>query len=138
MCSYFLVFFFFLMLRRPPRSTRTDPLFPYTTLFRSVGVLLVFLVCFRSLRPLLLVFLSLGAASVVSLATVATIYGKVHLIAVVFESSLIGLAVDYSIHFFSDRFRDPKPWTGMDGLRHVGVPITVGIDRKSTRLNSSH
>src|SRR3546814_11410561 len=25
------------MLRRPPRSTRTDPLFPYTTLFRSVG-----------------------------------------------------------------------------------------------------
>src|SRR3546814_5133185 len=30
-CSYF----FFLMIRRPPRSTRTDTLFPYTTLFRS-------------------------------------------------------------------------------------------------------
>src|SRR3546814_1835423 len=29
------VFFFFLMIRRPPRSTRTDTLFPYTTLFRS-------------------------------------------------------------------------------------------------------
>src|SRR3546814_20176664 len=28
---------FFLMRRRPPRSTRTDPLFPYTTLFRSLG-----------------------------------------------------------------------------------------------------
>src|SRR3546814_20296581 len=27
--------FFFLMIRRPPRSTRTDPLVPYTTLFRS-------------------------------------------------------------------------------------------------------
>src|SRR3546814_516838 len=25
------------MIRRPPRSTRTDTLFPYTTLFRSVG-----------------------------------------------------------------------------------------------------
>src|SRR3546814_18695283 len=45
-CSYsmsshvvylFIVFvlFLFLMLRRPPRSTRTDTLFPYTTLFRS-------------------------------------------------------------------------------------------------------
>src|SRR3546814_5087473 len=33
MCHYFL--FFFLMIRRPPRSTRTDTLFPYTTLFRS-------------------------------------------------------------------------------------------------------
>src|SRR3546814_4550415 len=29
------VFIFFLMIRRPPRSTRTDTLFPYTTLFRS-------------------------------------------------------------------------------------------------------
>src|SRR3546814_19993027 len=29
--------FFFLRIRRPPRSTRTDTLFPYTTLFRSVA-----------------------------------------------------------------------------------------------------
>src|SRR3546814_16415574 len=27
------------MIRRPPRSTRTDTLFPYTTLFRSIGIL---------------------------------------------------------------------------------------------------
>src|SRR3546814_12469129 len=32
---FFAVGFFFLMIRRPPRSTRTDTLFPYTTLFRS-------------------------------------------------------------------------------------------------------
>src|SRR3546814_14328181 len=32
---YFFCIFFFLMIRRPPRSTRTDTLFPYTTLFRS-------------------------------------------------------------------------------------------------------
>src|SRR3546814_1623290 len=30
-----MFYFFFLMIRRPPRSTRTDTLFPYTTLFRS-------------------------------------------------------------------------------------------------------
>src|SRR3546814_7593397 len=30
-----MVDFFLLMIRRPPRSTRTDTLFPYTTLFRS-------------------------------------------------------------------------------------------------------
>src|SRR3546814_1324460 len=29
--------FFFLRIRRPPRSTRTDTLFPYTTLFRSLA-----------------------------------------------------------------------------------------------------
>src|SRR3546814_12276136 len=29
---------FFFMIRRPPRSTRTDTHFPYTTLFRSVKI----------------------------------------------------------------------------------------------------
>src|SRR6266404_8945173 len=33
---FFIFFFFFLMIRRPPRST----LFPYTTLFRSIGPML--------------------------------------------------------------------------------------------------
>src|SRR3546814_19746796 len=33
--SIHISFFSFLMIRRPPRSTRTDTLFPYTTLFRS-------------------------------------------------------------------------------------------------------
>src|SRR3546814_19978680 len=44
-----LTFVFFLMIRRPPRSTRTDTLFPYTTLFRSLpaqraGTFLLFVV----------------------------------------------------------------------------------------------
>src|SRR3546814_13468772 len=36
-CIWYLICFLcvFLMLRRPPRTTRTDTLFPYTTLFRS-------------------------------------------------------------------------------------------------------
>src|SRR3546814_2170983 len=33
--SYLFPYFFFLIFRRPPRSTRPDTLFPYTTLFRS-------------------------------------------------------------------------------------------------------
>src|SRR3546814_15474931 len=39
LCSrdVFYYFIFFLRIRRPPRSTRTDTLFPYTTLFRSAA-----------------------------------------------------------------------------------------------------
>src|SRR3546814_5853193 len=45
------------MIRRPPRSTRTDTLFPYTTLFRSLLLrlqsprLLCFAVCFVLTAP---------------------------------------------------------------------------------------
>src|SRR3546814_8047072 len=35
MCDTMTIVIFFLMIRRPPRSTPTDTLFPYTTLFRS-------------------------------------------------------------------------------------------------------
>src|SRR3546814_20053176 len=37
---FYCLFIFFLMIRRPPRSTRTDTLFPYTTLFRSRNTVL--------------------------------------------------------------------------------------------------
>src|SRR3546814_8732751 len=45
--------FIFCMVRRPPRSTRTDTLFPYTTLFRSQGRVAV--------HPLLLERQEIGA-----------------------------------------------------------------------------
>src|SRR3546814_4994996 len=37
MSTLLMFSFFFLMIRRPPRSTRTATLFPYTTLFRSTS-----------------------------------------------------------------------------------------------------
>src|SRR3546814_19532698 len=47
MSIFICSFFFFLMIRRPPRSTRTDTLFPYTTLFRSAD----YLVCGHNHLP---------------------------------------------------------------------------------------
>src|SRR5205807_10335461 len=49
--SYFLSFFF-LLTPPPPRST----LFPYTTLFRSLGAMSVFLYCFREREEILKIF----------------------------------------------------------------------------------
>src|SRR3546814_13087184 len=41
---------FFLMIRRPPRSTRTATLFPYTTLFRSCSASIAAVLCRRHWR----------------------------------------------------------------------------------------
>src|SRR3546814_9792901 len=50
-CRSGFIQFFFLMIRRPPRTTRTDTLFPYTTLFRSLqGVIPVFAFSARATR----------------------------------------------------------------------------------------
>src|SRR3546814_9869258 len=39
------LFVVLLMMRRPPRSTRTDSLFPFTTLFLSIRIALMFFLC---------------------------------------------------------------------------------------------
>src|SRR3546814_10554206 len=55
-CLIFCLVFFFLMVRLPPRSTRTDTLFPYTTLFRStlpLSVVVLVLAMFGHRLPLL-------------------------------------------------------------------------------------
>src|SRR3546814_4832865 len=46
------LYVFFLMILRPPRSTRTDTLFPYTTLFRSVLKILIKKVFQQNLKKL--------------------------------------------------------------------------------------
>src|SRR3546814_7541389 len=48
------IFFCFLMIRRTPRSTRTDTLFPYTTLFRSLEHVLDLKLFERSTRAIAL------------------------------------------------------------------------------------
>src|SRR3546814_3463485 len=69
MCVMHIVtlFLFFLLIRRPPRSTLTDTLFPYTTLFRSFFL--------GSVARLLMAALSIGGmmiATVTGLANALT------------------------------------------------------------------
>src|SRR3712207_7820801 len=90
MVVYDLLFFFFLMIRRPPRST----LFPYTTLFRSPA----------------------GEASLPRC-------GEAHRL----DGRRLGL---WGVHGC------PTPDPGGD--RADGRALLHVLDRKSTRLNSSH
>src|SRR3546814_5685490 len=57
------MFVFFLMIRRPPRSTRTDTLFPYTTLFRSARTVSIPLLVDANAEPAESFSLQLSAPS---------------------------------------------------------------------------
>src|SRR3546814_19643130 len=96
---------FFIMHRRPPKSTRTDTLFPYTTLFRSER----------------------GIAR----------YTR--------RMSLAGVLVSTTLFWFEDRSPGfAATWDFLD--RRIEDVMRFGratgearhLDRKSTRLNSSH
>src|SRR3546814_14320156 len=102
------MFFFFLLIRRPPRSTRTDTLFPYTTLFRSFGI-----------------SCDGGAGSCVDLDGSTANAGEM------LNSSAI--AFDAGDHVLVTYRYSGNQRSGADDLE-----VTLDLDRKSTRLNSSH
>lgn len=65
----------------------------------GLGVLLLFLLAFRRIKPLLLSLLSIGYGCLVALVINHFLFGKIHLMTLVFGASLIGVAVDYSLHY---------------------------------------
>src|SRR3546814_15393700 len=106
----FVLVIFFLMIRRPPRSTRTDTLFPYTTLFRSDKQHLL------TTWPMMDIA-ELAKQEDVDAAIRQHPYSPHNTVLYLWPSTII-TAPDFI------------------GISHL-IRVTPG-DRKSTRLNSSH
>ncbi|MFP2905741.1 MMPL family transporter, partial [Pyxidicoccus sp. 3LFB2] len=83
-----------------------------------LAVLLLVWLTFRSLRPILLVGLSLTLGCAVALSVTALLFERVHLLTLVFGSSLVGVAEDYGFHYFAARQGRPPSERGavMRGL----------------------
>lgn len=71
------------------------------------AVLLLVWLAFRSLRPIALVAASLLIGCGVALAVTVLVFGKVHVLTLVFGASLVGVAEDYGIHWFASRQAEP-------------------------------
>src|SRR3546814_11382624 len=112
------------MIRFPPRSTRTDTLFPYTTRFRSLTFTLA---------------AAIGALSGMLIAPVTTVYYDTGFLIGLkgFVAAIFGGLISYPV--------------AAGGALFVGIleafssfwasaykEVIVFTDRKSTRLNSSH
>jgi predicted exporter len=92
-----------------------------------LGVIVLLTAILGAVRPLALAAVTLTLATVAAFTAVHFLFGTVHILALVFGSSLIGSVIDYSIHFFTDRFRDPLHWTPAAAVRHVGGAILLGL-----------
>ncbi len=92
----------------------------------SVGIVLLMLMTFRSLRPLLLSFLAIGSGLFAALVLSVWFFGKLHIITLVFGASLIGVADDYALHFFCDSFGSEK-WNSRRGLAFILPSLFIGL-----------
>ena len=72
-----------------------------------LAVILLSWATFGSLRPILLVTLSLTIGCAAALSVTQLLFGQVHLLTLVFGASLVGVAEDYGIHYFAARQGQP-------------------------------
>lgn len=73
----------------------------------ALGIVLLMLLCFRRMRPMLLVLGSVGVGLIVALSLCLLLFERVHLLTLVFGASLVGVAEDYAIHWLSARALAP-------------------------------
>lgn len=65
-------------------------------------VLCLLLAIFRTFLPIAGALFSIAVAIMVSLAATWTVFGEIHIFTFVFGTSIIGVSIDYAIHFFTD------------------------------------
>ena len=92
-----------------------------------LGTVLLLLFVHRSMRPVMMSAGSILIGLMAALMVSHWVFGRVHLLTLVFGSSLIGLAADYSTYFLTDAFRVPGRWDGRDALRQVAPGILLGL-----------
>jgi predicted exporter len=93
----------------------------------AVGIALLMLWVFRSPRLLLLGFVSTALGIVCALAVTMLVFGKLHLLTLVFGASLIGEAVDYSIQYFVVYLGARRGWNARQGARSVRPALGVAL-----------
>jgi predicted exporter len=87
--------------------------------FSLLGVTLVIFLFFRSVRPLGLTLLSTAVGTVGGVTALLLCFDSVHLVALVLSTSIIGVAVDYALHYLTERMMhgaDESPIAGMRKL----------------------
>lgn len=89
-------------------------------------VLLVLILVFKSAIPVLVSIVNIGISALMAVAAVLLCFGEMHIMTLVFGTTLIGLGVDYSIHFFMTQ-KNGNAQNGRDALQATFKGITFGF-----------
>lgn len=100
-----------------------------------VSVLMVlglFLGVFVSLRGMLIMVLTLAASGVISLGTAMLLHGSVHILALVFGCSLVGISSDYMVHYLVAHHDDADARVSASLLRALLLGLLTSVLGYST------
>ena len=94
-------------------------------LLSVLGIIFLLFFVFRTPRPLLLAMAVVTSGLVGGLATCLYFFGMIHILALVFGCSLVGVAVDYALHYFCASYQ--KNINRFDVLRTLMPALPLGV-----------
>jgi predicted exporter len=92
-----------------------------------LGLIILIVFTFRSLKPILLSLFSIGVGLLSALAVCFSVFGELHILTIVFGTTLIGVSIDYAFHFFAEYYNYKKARDGNAILRRIFPGITLGL-----------
>ncbi|WGL54829.1 MMPL family transporter [Kluyvera intermedia] len=87
-----------------------------------LGVILLIVAVFRSLRPLLLCVLSIGTGALAGTMVTLLVFGELHLMTLVMSMSIIGISADYTLYYLTERMvhgEATSPWQSLTKVRNA-------------------
>jgi len=91
-----------------------------------LGVLLLVLAAFRSIRPLAYAVIAIGAGVFAGATVSLLLFERIHMLTWVFGASLIGIGIDYSLHLLTTAQNRPE-WTPAFGVDRIFKPTALGL-----------
>ena len=91
-----------------------------------VLILLLLLWAFRTPIPIVCTLVAIGVAICAALSGTWALFGSIHVFTFVFGTSVIGVSIDYAIHFFTD-WKHGTSESGLDIRRHIFKGLLLGF-----------
>lgn len=89
-----------------------------------IGIAVLMLWAFGGIRPLLLSVMAIAGGVLLAVIVTASVFGSIHVLTLVFGASLVGVSIDYCLHFFVERWHTPQP---RSALRRILPAVTLGL-----------
>lgn len=91
-----------------------------------LGILLLVMLVFRSMRPLVTSLLPIGVGCLCAVLITHEVFGEIHILTLVFGATLVGVCIDYAFHFFCECRFAGDGWQPKRAMQHILPAISMG------------
>lgn len=92
-----------------------------------IGIIILMITVFRSVRPVFLSLLSIFIGMICGLVAVLSIFGEIHIMTLVMSTSIIGITIDYSLHYLTERLLHGNRESAMSSLAKLISTLSIAL-----------